>query len=365
MGEVIRKQKNGKFIGWYLRFVDVDGKRKQRASKQPTQAEARRMLIEIEARIVRGKLGVPERDEPLRITMAQLTERFLSEYDNPRIRDLTRWRQKQRYVFVSILKELGELPISAFSVDSAERFRNCQVRKYKPNTARNKIASLTLMLSWAARKGFLSSNPLHGLRQPNATTRLQFLSKEEAVRLLDVAERKGKVSPRDAAIAVAIQLGIYGGLRVGEICGLRWRDVNFSAGLLTITRSFHRATTKSGKERTVPIAPELADTLRKWKPSCPETAEGLVCPCFIGGAWKMPMRAPCLIRFYEAAEIPLPAAPWHVLRHSFASLFMMCGGNILTLQRLLGHADIKQTQIYAHLSPDFVANEIRRLSLRG
>ena len=47
MGEVIRKQKNGKFIGWYLRFVDVDGKRKQRASKQPTQAEARRMLIEL------------------------------------------------------------------------------------------------------------------------------------------------------------------------------------------------------------------------------------------------------------------------------------------------------------------------------
>ncbi|HNF99668.1 MAG TPA: hypothetical protein PK493_20380, partial [Pseudomonadota bacterium] len=87
---MIRKTKDGKFIGWYLRFIDVDGKRKQRASKQPTQAAARRMLVEIEARIVRGKLGVPEREEPLRLTMAQLTERFLSEYDNPRIRDLTR-----------------------------------------------------------------------------------------------------------------------------------------------------------------------------------------------------------------------------------------------------------------------------------
>lgn len=365
MGEVIRKQKNGKFIGWYLRFVDVDGKRKQRASKQPTQADARRMLIEIEARIARGKLGVPEREEPLRLTMAQLTERFLSEYDNPRIRDLTRWRQKQRYVFVSILKDIGELPISTFSVDAAERFRNRLVRTYMPNTARNKLASLALLLSWATRKGFLLSNPLQGLRQPTATMHLQFLTKEEAVRLLDVAEQKAKSSLHDASIAVAIQLGIYGGLRVGEICGLRFSDINLGAGIITVKRSYNRTTTKSGKERTIPIAPELAVTLRSWKGICPETPERLVCPCPILGKWRMPTRSPCLVRFYDAAQLPIPSAPWHILRHSFASLFMMNGGSILTLQRLLGHADIKQTQIYAHLSQDFVATEIRRLTLRG
>lgn len=77
------------------------------------------------------------------------------------------------------------------------------------------------------------------------------------------------------------------------------------------------------------------------------------------------MRAPCVLRFYQAAALPIPSAPWHILRHSFASLFMMNGGNILTLQRLLGHSDIKQTQVYAHLSQDFIAGEIRRLSLRG
>lgn len=54
MGEVIRRTKGGKFLGWYLRYVDADGKRKQRASKQPSYAEAKRMLVEIEARIARG-----------------------------------------------------------------------------------------------------------------------------------------------------------------------------------------------------------------------------------------------------------------------------------------------------------------------
>ena len=66
MGEVIRKTKNGRVLGWYIRWVDLDGKRKTRASKQPTFAEAKRMLVEIEARVARGKLGVS--DTPQRIT---------------------------------------------------------------------------------------------------------------------------------------------------------------------------------------------------------------------------------------------------------------------------------------------------------
>ncbi len=86
MGEVIRKVKGGRFVGWYLRFVDVDGKRKQRASGQHTHAEAKRMLIEIEARIARGKLGVPEREPELAMmTIADLSERFLSDKKPPNI----------------------------------------------------------------------------------------------------------------------------------------------------------------------------------------------------------------------------------------------------------------------------------------
>ncbi|HMY59558.1 MAG TPA: tyrosine-type recombinase/integrase, partial [Pseudomonadota bacterium] len=54
-------------------------------------------------------------------------------------------------------------------------------------------------------------------------------------------------------------------------------------------------------------------------------------------------------------------APWHVLRHTFASHFLMSGGSLLTLQRLLGHTTLAITQIYSHLSAEHVAEEVRKL----
>ncbi|KQH89180.1 tyrosine-type recombinase/integrase [Vibrio fluvialis] len=50
----------------------------------------------------------------------------------------------------------------------------------------------------------------------------------------------------------------------------------------------------------------------------------------------------------------------HVLRHTFASYYMMNGGNIIALQRILGHADIKQTMRYAHLAPDHLEDVVSK-----
>ena len=89
MGEVIRRMKNGKFIGYYLRFYEA-GRRRILASKQSTFAEARRMLQAIEGRLARGLAGLDEPAEKPSITVAELCEKFLAEFGSPRIKDLER-----------------------------------------------------------------------------------------------------------------------------------------------------------------------------------------------------------------------------------------------------------------------------------
>jgi site-specific recombinase XerD len=68
-----------------------------------------------------------------------------------------------------------------------------------------------------------------------------------------------------------------------------------------------------------------------------------------------------LVPMLAAAGCKPLARGWHALRHTFASQFIMAGGNLATLQKLLGHATIEMTLVYSHLAPDFVAGELERL----
>lgn len=72
--------------------------------------------------------------------------------------------------------------------------------------------------------------------------------------------------------------------------------------------------------------------------------------------------SPCYKQFYRViklASIQLPEGQMtHVLRHTFASHFMMGGGNIIVLQRILGHSDIRVTMRYAHFAPDHLEDAI-------
>mgnify|MGYP003376922660 CR=1 FL=1 len=345
MGQVIRKtSRTGHFLGWYVRFIDSDGKRKAKATKATSAAEARRILVELEAAAGRRQLGVPDRPQPIK--GVELIGRWIEE-SQPRTTNRQAWALRQRHALVKVWTQLNAI----IGREDAQRIvRKLDSDGYKPATIRTAIACLKAAWRWAVEEGITEVNPWAKLRLPRAESRIEYLSRSEIAILLDAVDKDRDV------VAVAVRLALFAGLRVSEVWGLRWRSADLDRGVLTVRNGYKNAPTKSRRERVIPMADQLRDALAAWQKRCP--SREMVCPSLTGEAKAKRLD---IRRLYRKAGLHVPSAPWHVLRHTFASHFLMSGGSLLTLQRLLGHTSVAITQIYSHLSDEHIAGEMKRL----
>lgn len=363
MGEIIRRTKAGRFLGWYLRYIDADGKRKQRASHQPSRELARRMLVEIEARIARGLCGIPE-PAPLAPTVAALCERFLAEYRRPKIKDLDKYRTFARSALNRALPTLGTLRADAVQPADLNRLRDALGRRWAAGSASLTLTFLKTAFAWAVREGIIAQNPLRGIELPPRPDCIEYLSADHVRALLAAADRQATAGGlAERMLATCVHFAVRTGLRKGELFGLRWRDLDLGTGRLTVARSF-ATTPKSGKVRHLRLPAALTPILAQWSTQCPTTPEGLVFPRYHAGGWRMVGNTSAMLglpALLASAGCRPIARAWHALRHTFASHFIMSGGNVLSLQQILGHSNVKQTLLYSHLAPDYLAAEIDRV----
>ncbi|HVZ35110.1 MAG TPA: site-specific integrase, partial [Polyangiaceae bacterium] len=162
------------------------------------------------------------------------------------------------------------------------------------------------------------------------------------------------------------------GMRAGELAGLEWGDIDFEQRLIMVQRSFD-GPTKSGHARPVPILDALLSDLRAWKLRHPGK---LVFTNRDGNMLAPSGRVfqEVLHRVLERAGFPSSTSSgdrvrhyitFHGLRHTFASHWMMRGGNIFKLQKILGHQSTAMTERYAHLSPNLFAEDYARMGSGG
>jgi integrase len=212
----------------------------------------------------------------------------------------------------------------------------------KPATVNRYLAALKAACSLAVRNGKLDRNPVSMVKlQKENNCRVRWLADDEEARLFEALP---------AQYHSFVLMALYTGMRRMELLKLCWADVNFQQRLITIRES------KSGESRVIPMHEVVYDTLRK----LPRRIDNpFVFPGKASGShlteiphsWE---------RFLRNAQIS--DFRWHDFRHTFASRLVMAGANLLEVKKLLGHREMKMTERYAHLSPQYLKQTIELLS---
>lgn len=242
--------------------------------------------------------------------------------------------ERRKKILLTMSKELGDPVASNLTAKHYSHWRAKDLKKVTPNTANRKLAYARALFNELHRLGeWAGENPLNGIRQFRIDeTELAYLDEQQIAALLREC-RNGR-NPHTYLVAC--------------LClatGARWSEAE---GLTTSQLYPNRVQyvgTKSGKRRTVGIHKEFAKELQQHRRRFALAGDRFFASCYASFG-----------KAIERAGIALPRGQQsHVLRHTFASYFIQHSrrpDSLVTLQKLLGHSDIKLTLKYAHIAPD-------------
>lgn len=211
-------------------------------------------------------------------------------------------------------------------------------RGLSPKSLQRRLSACRSFYAWLLKHGRIAANPVAGVRAPKAPRKLpQVLDADEAMQLVEVPT-DAPLGLRDRAL---LELFYSSGLRLSELCALRWNDLDLAGGFVTVTG-------KGSKQRIVPVGSHARAALQAWRDGQKPEPNA---PVFPGrGGAPISQRA-IQIRIKQLAQRQglFKHVHPHMLRHSFASHILESSGDLRGVQELLGHADISSTQIYTHL----------------
>lgn len=210
-----------------------------------------------------------------------------------------------------------------------------------PRSLGRHLAGLRSFLRYLERKGLVKTAGANAIRTPKQPKSLpKPLTDRQALNLTQTDTQMHDepwIAARDAAVLSLL----YGcGLRISEALNLRPCDIPHGTSALRITG-------KGGKTRLVPLLPIVAEAIDTYRKLCPYHLANDE-PLFLGargGKLQPAIIQRGMQKLRGAFGLPDTATP-HALRHSFATHLLAGGGDLRTIQELLGHASLSTTQIY-------------------
>ena len=275
-------------------------------------------------------------------TLVEAVERFLGHLKvekNYSPQTLIRYRHD----LTRLVEYASSRNVADWSSLRSESVRNFIASEHRagiaPKTLQARLSACRSLFKFLLRTGELKHDPAAGVRAPKAPRKLpQVLDVDEMSKLVEIPT-DGAEAKRDRAI---LELLYSSGLRISELTGLTWRDIDLADASV-------RVTGKGRKTRIVPVGSKALDALRVLHEL--EQVQSADEPVFRGrnGSPITAQKVRERLKLWAKAQGVERRVYPHLLRHSFASHMLESSGDLRAVQELLGHADIATTQIYTHL----------------
>jgi integrase len=288
-----------------------------------------------------ASIHVSSVDAPPSLSVAD----FFCEHYLPYVKSYKRsWGTDDSMIRNHIVPQLGGLPMGAVLPPDLARFvEQMKERGYAPGTCNRALVLLrygyTLALRW--KLPGIGSNPVLDIRSQRNDNKIErFLTEEQVTHLMQCVRQS-----ENEMLFYIVMFLLYTGARKREVLDARWEDVDWAQ------KSWRIPKTKSGKVRHIPLssgALQLLQALQTWSASRPDLTG-------LDHVFPNPLTGLPFVSFYYSWDTArklagLPELRVHDLRHSFASFLVNAGRSLYEVQELLGHADIRTTSRYAHLS---------------
>lgn len=329
---------------WYIAWRDESGRTVRQATRLP-RLEAEKVAREKEMRSERARLGLDKLPEPH--TWDELCARYAAEV-LPNLRGDTNRRLHRLRVIPAFLRR------SIHSIEPADV--NAYVTALKKeglaDSTRALIRSrLAAVFSYAVKDlGWLVFNPVSRSRKvvvPKAPP--AYLTKEEVPRVLAAAPKY---------LRPILAMAFYCGLRKGELCGLRWVDVDVEHRILYVRKSF-AGPTKANREAILPLPDAVLPYLEEARVLAKDSP--LVFPSNKGKMRTQSWDAAGKLRMVLRKAGIERHITFHGARHTWATHSYLATLDLRYVQAMARHATAKMTEQYAHMLPEHLRTQVNKL----